>query len=425
MANFDLHNWLAGYLLGVVGKTITIKVVPDIPYNDPGLYETGTTNMIYSWEQLLGDEVLEGGVVHVNDGVLTTNVVINSNMYVGDTWKSNTSIDVLNGDLVIPTGAGITEISKWAFSRCSYLTGITIPEGVHTLGCEAFYNCTTLSRIDLPSTLVTIDNENAAVGSSGAFRGCESLTIITLPDSLTTLGTREFYGCTSLEKINIPAGVNKIYNWCFNGCTSLKEVTFNEGLSIIAMNAFEGCTNLESIDFPDSLTEIWENAFKYCSSLTSIRIPAATEVSACNAFYQCTGIQSFELANGNPYHVVIDGNLYWDEGKKLGNYALAKTATEFVVPEGVTTVDGSAFCGCQYIEKITMPSTLASLYGNAVKYCPSLTTLIMKSEVPPTMSHESQLDGSPVSAIIVPTGCANAYKTAKYWSNYSDIIVEE
>lgn len=93
---------------------------------------------------------------------------------------------------------GLTSIGVSAFADCFKLTSVnlSIPEGVTTLGNGAFNGCTALAQISLPSTLTTIGSY-----TSGGFRGCKSLTEITLPASLTYLGGYSFYECSNLGTI--------------------------------------------------------------------------------------------------------------------------------------------------------------------------------------------------------------------------------
>ena len=109
--------------------------------------------------------------------------------------------------------AGATEIGKYAFSYCSNLTSVTIPEGVTSIGSYAFYYCGDLTSITLPSTLTSI--------GPSAFYYCGDLTSITLPSTLTSIGPSAFYRCGGLTSITIPEGVTSIGNSAFQYCTSL------------------------------------------------------------------------------------------------------------------------------------------------------------------------------------------------------------
>ena len=110
--------------------------------------------------------------------------------------------------------AGINVIYESAFFDCTSLSSVNLPERLTTLGPFAFLNCTSLSSILLPSALTTIEEQ--------AFRGCTSLTSVTLPTGLKTIGGGAFYGCTSLSSILLPEGLTTIGGNAFVGCTILE-----------------------------------------------------------------------------------------------------------------------------------------------------------------------------------------------------------
>ena len=106
-----------------------------------------------------------------------------------------------------------------AFSGCSFLTSITIPDGVTSIGDYAFYNCSSLTSISIPDSVTSIE--------SWVFFGCTSLTSITIPDGVTSIGRIAFSGCSSLTLITIPDSVTYIGYEAFSGCTQLSTISFN------------------------------------------------------------------------------------------------------------------------------------------------------------------------------------------------------
>ena len=133
----------------------------------------------------------------------------------------------------------VTSIGDYAFSQCSSLSSITIPNSVTSIGDRAFSWCSSL-------TSVTIPNSVTSIGSS-AFYGCSALTSITIPESVTSIGECAFDGCSALTSITIPNSVTSIEYSAFNGCSSLASVTIGNGVTSIGDYAFYGCSALTTV----------------------------------------------------------------------------------------------------------------------------------------------------------------------------------
>ena len=153
-------------------------------------------------------------------------------------------------DVVIPDG--VTSIGKDAFRDCDALTNITIPESVTSIGWNAFSGCRSLTSITIPEGVTSI--------GLGTFDGCRSLTSITIPEGVTSIGGYAFFGCSSLTNIVIPEGVTNIGRRAFSDCTSLRSVTMLGKLNADA-EIFNGCMALESIDIRSPKTKFGANTF--------------------------------------------------------------------------------------------------------------------------------------------------------------------
>ena len=139
-------------------------------------------------------------------------------------WSDGVYITGYSGnatDLVIPAeieGKPVTVIGSSVFSGCTSLTSIDFPDSLTSIDYSAFYGCTSLTSIDLPDSLTSIGDD--------AFYGCTSLISIDLPDSLTSIGNSAFRGCTSLTGIRIPVSVNFIGDYAFWKCEQLSVICF-------------------------------------------------------------------------------------------------------------------------------------------------------------------------------------------------------
>ena len=264
----------------------------------------------------------------------------------------------ISGSVEIKQGTKI--IAASAFSDCESLTSITIPDSVTSIGYYAFGNCTSLESVTIGSGVTSIRND--------AFADCTSLTSIIIPDSVTSIGNSAFSGCRSLVSITIPDSVTSIGKNAFYSCTSLESVTIGSGVTSIGSSAFYGCTSLESITIPDSVTSIGRNAFENCTSLTSITIPDSTTSIGYRAFLNCTSLASVKIGNGVT---------------SIGDEAFrgCTSLTSVKIGNGVTSIGGYAFEGCTSLASITIPDSVTSIGYRAFLNCTSLTSIIIPDSV--------------------------------------------
>ena len=156
------------------------------------------------------------------------------------------------------------ELGSRAFYNCSGLTSLSLPSGITSIGWEAFSGCSGLTSLSLPSGITSMGSE--------AFSGCSGLTSLSLPSGLTSIGYNAFSGCSGLASLSLPFGLTSIGDGAFSGCSGLTSLSLPSGLTSIDFNAFSGCSGLTSLSLPSGLTSIGDVAFSGCSGLTSIYV---------------------------------------------------------------------------------------------------------------------------------------------------------
>lgn len=354
------------------------------------------------------------------------------------------------GKVTIP--GGVQNISPGAFKN-SGLTEVILKEGVMSLSNNSFDGCLLLKKVTFPTTMKTIGGfsntgikeiafaANAAPEaiSSFAFLNCDSLSTITLPNSIKEIGRGAFYDCDTLQSITLPTSIKAIAGQTFHHCNSLKSIKIPEGVTSIGYDAFAYCSKLTSISLPTTLTTLGDNCFRF-SGLTSIALPegitalpygsfastglksiklpkSLTEIlSPANtnsfnigyiydteyrnfqksanfnydqsgAFYSCTKLESIDF---NGAALTSLGHAIFNECDMLRNVNLSTTKLETIpryafyscdslrtvtFPATVKTIEYQAFYNSQSLETLKMPAALSSIGDNAFGYCKKIRSI--------------------------------------------------
>ena len=314
--------------------------------------------------------------------------------------------------------AKVKKIEERAFSLCG-LTGLVIPEGVHTIGSDAFYK-NSLENLTLPSTVTSIgggafgENNNlksiicnaatpptlgagafsininpvikVPISSIAAYRKASGWKVFTnyyggemIADGITyRINEKEAMVAAvepSLMEANIPSAVEfegnqypviKINEKVFSGNTNLTVVTLPEGLVGIGVYAFYGCKNLESVTLPESLTTLGYNAFRSCKSLKAVKIPSGVTVIPRSCFSECSSLESIAIPEG-----VTD----------IGNEAFSGcNLNALTLPESLEAIESSAFSGNQSLKSVNIPAKVKTIGAWAFSYC-GLTELVIPEGV--------------------------------------------
>ena len=237
-------------------------------------------------------------------------------------------------------------------------------EGVEKISANMMVNgCSSLSEIDLPSTLKMISG-------SGAFEGATALTSIEFPKDVafddTITGVLE--GCTSLTSVSLPASVTKIPSHMFDGCTSLTSVTALSEIESIGDGAFQNCSSLTGIDFPGTLKSIGSSAFRGCASLVSVPDLSKVTKMGSAAFRECGNLRasvdlsSLQSVPGYAFcytPVKIAG--LCDHLKSIGDWAFIWSNVAVQLPETLEKIGNYAFYGGTLPEQLSIPDSVTSV----------------------------------------------------------------
>ncbi len=378
---------------------------PDFASDDQGaVYDKGYSTLLMCPRGFSGDFVIPESVTAI----------------------SGNAFDGCSGLTSITIPDGVETIGSYAFRNCSGLTEINIPEGVANIGSYALYGCTNLSYIEIPGSVSNLGRyafDSCAklltagqIGSGSniefgwteslpnyAFHGCDSLTTVELPSSITSIGDYAFYYCSGLTEIDvpdgvvnigeyafyscsrlsgveIPEGVTEIKDDTFGSCSSFVEVVLPNGITSIGSSAFSHCDNLTTINLPDQLTTIGSCAFYSCSNLNAIEIPACVTSIGSSVFYNCKSLTAIDVVTENMDFCSIDGVLY-DKACTSVIECPAGKSGEVIIPDGVTTVAYGAFRYCSNVTRIEMPDTVTSIENYGFAHCSGLSEMTLSGSL--------------------------------------------
>ena len=252
-------------------------------------------------------------------------------------------------------GALYTADKKTLVKVPQQLTECHVLEGTEKIGNSAFTFCTEMQSVTLPESLKEIGDL--------AFYDCEKLTSVYIPDSVETIGQLTFSGCKSLHQITLPRGLKEFNVNVFENITCELESrsplfkTFGDALYSADMKTLLYCFSKEKVFQVKEGTEIISSgSFQTCKRIEEIVIPETVRTLACEAFMGCLSLRHVNI----PRQIsTIESNTFF----------LCKSLEDICIPDSVTTIGSCAFLGCRSLKKVVIPESVTHIDGNPFCEC--------------------------------------------------------
>ena len=325
----------------------------------------------------------------------------------------------------------VTEISQYAFSDCTGLTAVTIPNSVTSISDNAFSGCWNLTNITIPNSVTFIGasaftstawlsnkpdgivyindvlynykgtmpnntsikiKEGTISISPDAFMNCIGLSSITIPNTISTIGRRAFYNCSNLTSFDIPDSVVFIGDYAFSDTPWYKNqsegmiyinnilygykgnvpnntsIRIKEGTISISPNAFSGRQGLNSIIIPNTVISIGAYAFRNCTNLKSVAISNSITKISESTFEGCTNLSYVNIPNSV---TLIETTAFYN----------CTNLTSIIIPNSVTRIEASAFNSCYNLTSIVIPNSVTEIGYAAFRECRGLKSVTIGNSV--------------------------------------------
>ncbi len=359
--------------------------------------------------------------------------------------ESQPAVSGATGEVTVPSKLGgytVRRIGQYAFYNCTAVTKVTIPSTVTSIGDHAFYQCSNLARVYFPSTVTEIDGHT--------FQFCSKLDNVTLPSSLLTLGEYAFNNCSSLTSITVPSRVTTINDYTFGSCSSLKTLKLPYDVTTISATAFKNCSNLETVCLPisfiDSSTDYFSAAPalqpRYCGKARNGYNTWLYQVIKNGSGY-CAELRNIEdlrpaVTRTTATSLDIPSTINGYAVKSLGQYAFSQCTklASVKIPDSVTNIDYCAFSQCYSLKSVSIPKNVKTVGKYAFYYCSGLEKVEFDSSSSSTIANYAFYGCEKLNYVSLPISRLGYVRDALafsrcasdlmvfYWDNSKHVIAQ-
>lgn len=289
------------------------------------------------------------------------------------------------GDIVIPEVIDekkVIAIRYRAFQDCKYVTSVSIPSTVQSIGGTAFRGCAKLKSVNIPYGVTVIEEDT--------FRECRSLESVHIPDSVTRIEGFAFCDNPSLESVYISKNVEHINSFAFDGCVKLKSVNIPSKLKRINLATFRFCAGLETVVIPDGVEYIGDQAFAHCINLKEISIPDSVTKIDLQAFEDCFKLEKIKISQ-NLSLMDYDTFVYTEFYNNVNNWSNMMLYLDSYLIEVMPEFTGA----CKIREGTTAIVDYA--FSNSVWQADGITALIL----PKSLKHSGYQNVSSLDYLVI------------------------
>lgn len=316
----------------------------------------------------------------------------------------------------------LKDLGMYVFKDCTALTEMHFPAAIENMGYGVLHNCTSIRALSIGGPAMPEPDVASILGRqygsvlesvvlnegvtkvvdeafcnpvSNFYVGYSNLRSVTLPSTVTEIGSYAFAKCAALENVTLPAGLEIIGDYAFEGCTALTlECSPDMNLISIGGHAFIDCTSLTFIHLGSKLKQVGTYAFQNCTSLTSIHFPPTVINYGYGVLYSCKGLKHLTIGGeATPVFnirdwigqiqesaletvVIGEGVVSIEDGafsNPVSNYYIGyQSLTSVTLPSTVEYIGDEAFALCRNLQRVTLPAGLKHIGDRAFEECESL-----------------------------------------------------